>query len=90
MDTVLAKRRRSAAIARASKKTRKPAKSSLKAIESIKPDEMYPVELVPQKFGVGRSTIRNAERDGMKVCKFGLRKFVSGSELIRFMSGKKS
>lgn len=85
IDTVKAKRVRSVAIARASKKGRKFVRRSFKPIESIKPDEVYAFELIPERLGIGRVTLRKAERDGLETYKIGGRKFVEGRQLISYL-----
>lgn len=48
----------------------------------INPNEMYSLEEVFQRTGLGGDSLRKAERAGMRMLPFGRCKFVLGSDLI--------
>ena len=56
--------------------------------QAIAPDKVYPIRLLPTLFGIGRWTIRKAERDGLRIEGLGNAKFVCGADLIQHIFGK--
>lgn len=53
----------------------------VKPVGVIRDDESYPVEVLHSMFGIGPSTLRKAERAGLKSSRLGYRKYVSGKDL---------
>jgi len=56
-----------------------------KAVGVIRDDESYPVEGLNVLFGIGPSTLRKAERSGLRIAKLGARKYVNGRDLREFL-----
>lgn len=89
MSTTLEKRRNNASKARqvlARKKSHKQNRPQPTA--AIEAGKAYPIRLLPTLFGIGRWTLRKAEKEGLKVEGFGNAKFVRGEDLIRHIFGK--
>lgn len=91
-ETTLERRRAAVAKARKVKSKRKNQRQNRpKPTAIIRPEEMYPFELVPALFGIGIYSLRRAEREGLlKTKRFGSRKFVSGEQLVKAMESIES
>ena len=72
--------------ARAAANRKVPKRKQPKAVQPIRRDEMYPFELIPSLLGISIEAIRDAQDAGMKTGRFGVKKYVDGAELIRYIN----
>jgi hypothetical protein len=56
---------------------------------TIQRDVLYPVRALFKAAGLGSKSLKRAESEGLKVCRYGGRVFVYGGDLIRFLRGRK-
>lgn len=89
MPTTLELQQGRAAVAR-SKKGRKRGRGKKHTfyppVEAIDPQKTYPVTLIPELFGIGKSTLRDGEALGIfRPDRVGVRKYISGLALIQFI-----
>ncbi len=54
--------------------------------QPINGDEAYPTDILEDRLGIGPATFRRMKRAGLRVAKIGSRHFVTGKELIRFIT----
>jgi len=59
--------------------------ASPKAPGVIRADELYTLEELQQRLQAGEWALRMARRGGLRMLKLGKRKYVKGSEVIRFL-----
>ncbi len=88
--TLLERKRKSAAKARACRRTGKDKRSFqprslVIASEAISPDVMYPVALIPSRLGISKRAIDRAKLAGLRTRRMGNKEFVKGEWLIQHM-----
>jgi len=52
----------------------------------IRPDELYPLAAAKTRLGWGAAAMRSARRNGLAVMYAGGRGYITGSEIIRYIT----
>lgn len=54
----------------------------------IRADEILPLRALHERLGWGARTVAQAQRDGLRIARYGKWKYVRGSDIIEFLGGR--
>ena len=57
------------------------------ALGSIRADELLPLPVLGQRFGLAKKSLIIAQRQGLRTVKFGHRKYAFGRDVLSFFDG---